>query len=122
MTLIIWSDLHSDLLASDSGLRVSLNVDAVKVSVNNILRTRLGERVMLPEFGSAFPDILFEGMTSDMQENLISSIQDAITTWEPRVKITTLKVYFDPDLHKVRIQLYLQIIGYERIFEHNVLI
>ena len=75
MAVEIWSDLHQDLLASDSGIRKVVNVDSVKTSIDNILRTRLGERVMLPQFGSAFPDILFESMTSDMQDNLISSIQ-----------------------------------------------
>ena len=45
--LLVWSDLHPDLKIGGSGQIVIVeNVEAVYASVNNILLTIMGERVM----------------------------------------------------------------------------
>ena len=49
----IWSDLNNKLQKDVSGdVKKEVNLDAVACAMENILLTRVGERVMRPDFGS----------------------------------------------------------------------
>ena len=60
----------------------------IRESILQILGTRLGERLMNPEFGSRLNDLVFE-QNDDVLEGLIRHyLIDAIKRWEKRVVIT----------------------------------
>lgn len=59
--------------------------DLIKSSIRMILLTRLGERVMLPEFGSRLHELVFEPMSDVLAQLAKAYVIEAIQRWEPRV-------------------------------------
>ena len=117
----VWSDLHYSLeTGADGNIRKAVNVEAVKTSIDNILRTNPGERVMLPEFGAGIRGILFENMNKNLSSELIQKVQSAIEKWEPRVKLQAVNIWLDSDEHTVRVEVKYSIIGYDEIFDYSL--
>ena len=94
-----------------SGLLLALDYDAVKSSIDNILRTNKGERVMLPAFGSDLTGVLWETIDDTVADLLSDQIKDAITTWDPRVTINSIVLTPDYDNHLMKVSLAFQIVG-----------
>jgi len=61
-------------------------------SLQILLSTRLGERVLQPEFGCDLTDILFEEIDQGLVNTLTSLISDAILVFEPRISLDNLDV------------------------------
>lgn len=116
--LLVWSDLHPDLKIGGSGQIVIVeNVEAVYASVNNILLTIMGERVMLRTFAMNFLSILFEPINEDiMKFKFVQRFKQAIEQWEPRVKIEYLDFNSDRDNQTVYIRMEMYIRGYAQVF------
>jgi len=66
--------------------------DILKSSILWIIMTRLGERVMLPEFGTSVPDLVFEPNDSVSAETISGQVQDAIARWDDRIEFRDFKV------------------------------
>ena len=64
-------------------------------AIRIILRTNLGERVMLPEFGTSAGDFLFSDDRAERVAALEESVREALDQWEPR--ITDIEVTADRD-------------------------
>lgn len=74
--------------SEDSGKVISnTGVSRINQSISNILGTDLGERFMVPEFGSKLSTIIFEQNDSITRSLIIEYITDALTKWEPRIRI-----------------------------------
>lgn len=75
----------------------------VRASIYQILGTKPGGRVMVPEFGSRLHEILFEPL-DDIAIALarVYTIQ-AIEKWEPRVQLNDIGVSVSPDSGKLEI-------------------
>lgn len=67
----------------------------VEEAIRIILRTNLGERVMLPEFGTSAGDFLFSDDRAERVAALEESVHEALDQWEPR--ITDIEVTADRD-------------------------
>lgn len=67
----------------------------VEEAIRIILRTNLGERVMLPEFGTSAGDFLFSDDRAERVAALEESVREALNQWEPR--ITDIEVTADRD-------------------------
>lgn len=52
-----------------------------------ILETRVGERVMRPEFGSRISDFMFEPITARTLSLIEEAARSAISRWEPRITL-----------------------------------
>ncbi|MDE7234010.1 MAG: GPW/gp25 family protein [Ruminiclostridium sp.] len=59
--------------------------DNIRESIGLILRTNIGERVMLPEFGTSAGDFLFSDSSAERVSALESSVREALERWEPRI-------------------------------------
>lgn len=59
--------------------------DNIRESIRLILRTNIGERVMLPEFGTSAGDFLFSDSSAERVSSLESSVREALERWEPRI-------------------------------------
>lgn len=117
----IWSDLDHRLSQDAQGaLKKVINVQAVMTSVDNILRTSKGERVMLPEFGSGLKDIMFESMNSPIMDLISQSIKDEIEMWDDRVLVTQIRYSEEPDSNAVIIEIAFMIKGYYKIFKQEI--
>jgi len=68
-------------------LRDKGDKSVIRSSILNILFTRRGERVMLPEFGSSLPDLVFEPNDEITEQELIRVVKDDVETWDPRIEI-----------------------------------
>ena len=62
-------------------------------SVENILTTRFGARIMREYYGSFFPPMLGRANISRQEAPLVmSAIATAIMQWEPRIHITSISM------------------------------
>lgn len=57
----------------------------VEEAIRLILRTNLGERVMLLEFGTAAGEFLFSDSRAERIAALEESVREALEQWEPRI-------------------------------------
>ena len=71
---------------------VSNEVD-IRESLEILLNTNLGERVMLPEYGSNVRSHLFEAISNSKNHFLKESIRVAILRYEPRIILN--EIYID---------------------------
>jgi len=116
----VWSDIYAPISFDGQGaIKIGINAEAVAVSIDNILRTRKMERVMLPEFGSGLDSLLFENISDALADALADEIKTAITTWDPRVQVNSIHLKSDPDRNFVNIHAFFSILGLDKIFEYK---
>jgi len=70
---------------------------AISGAILNIIKTKRGERVMDPDFGSNVYHSLFEPMSTITRITLEAQIENAINEQEPRATLQEVKVSADPD-------------------------
>jgi phage baseplate assembly protein W len=64
----------------------------VRQSLWLILSTTLGERIMLPQFGSQIWEMVFQGIDTTLLTQLQEMVRQAILEWEPRVDVASVDV------------------------------
>jgi hypothetical protein len=64
-------------------------------SIQLVLMTAPGERVMRPQFGCRIWDLLFEPVTPNLLGLIAEAVRDALAQWEPRIEVQ--QVVPDPD-------------------------
>ena len=69
--------------------------ERIKDSIHLILATRIGERVMNPEFGSRLYELVFEPNDEVLQRLLIYYTAEAIKRWEKRVELVKVTILND---------------------------
>jgi phage baseplate assembly protein W len=69
--------------------------DNVAQSVELLLRTAAGERLMRPDFGTAVPSMVFEADSEQHLFELEQALQDSLRRWEPRVEVEGVKALPD---------------------------
>lgn len=62
-------------------------VDHLRQSIIDILTTYPGERIMRPEYGSRIRDLIDRPVNAGWLADLYFSVAQAITRWEPRVRV-----------------------------------
>ena len=66
----------------------------IKSSLEILLSTRLGERVMVPDYGCNLDELLFKPLTLTLKTFVIDLIKTAILYYEPRIDLN--KIEIDP--------------------------
>ncbi len=87
------------------------NEDAIKRSVQNLVRIKLGEVFFDNDFGTRITGSLFELATDDYVDPIKSEIETTISNHEPRVKLTDVVVQNYPDRNCLDITIKYDIIG-----------
>lgn len=67
-------------------------MELVRQSIETILDTEPGERIMLPAFGCGLRRYLMEPNTLSIRTAMREDITSALTTWEPRIRLTNVAV------------------------------
>jgi uncharacterized protein len=67
-------------------------VEDIHQSLQILMSTRLGERVMHDEFGCALDSVVFEEINQGLLNSLDSAISNAILYYEPRITLDKLNV------------------------------
>lgn len=61
-------------------------------SLEILLSTRPGERVMLPEYGCNLEELMFESLDTRMKTLMADKIESAIMYHEPRIKLEDVQI------------------------------
>ena len=69
------------------GVEMTTGQEDIDRSLEILLSTALGERVMLPEYGSNMEDLLFEPIDTGLQTLIFDRINTAILYYEPRIEV-----------------------------------
>lgn len=81
--------------------------DHVVQSVERILLTRVGQRVMREWFGSYVPAALGRPLNEEVLLPLMAAISAALELWEPRVRLVSVDVGSTPREGRVELTLIL---------------
>lgn len=66
--------------------------DLIRSSIYNILTTRKGERVFVPEFGTNLHKLLFEPGDAVTKKLIKQTVTEDVTRWERRVSVSNVRV------------------------------
>ncbi len=83
-------------IGSEGRLAWSTGAQNIRESVQVILLTALGERMMLPQFGCGLQDYLFEPNTVTTRRMIEDTVRQALGHWEPRINLQSVVVEEDP--------------------------
>lgn len=116
----IWSDIHSNIIVDAKGaIKKVTNIDAVIGSIDNILRTHPGERLMLAEFAGGIQDLVFEPAHPENFDDIADRVKREVEIWDPRVMVRSIDFKTEPDIHTVTLIMLFAIRGYDEIFEYS---
>lgn len=87
------------------------NEDAIKRSVINLVRTRVGERFFNSLLGSNIENSFFELANSDLIDPLEIEIRNVISNFEPRVIVRKVSINLEPDQNLINITIIYDIVG-----------
>jgi phage baseplate assembly protein W len=76
-------------------LKMLLDEEDIKSSLEILLTTRLGERVMVPNYGCNLDELLFKPLNLTLKTYVIDLIKTAILYHEPRIEVN--KIAIDPN-------------------------
>ena len=66
--------------------------DQIRSNLKNLLLTKRGERIFQPDFGSGLHDLLFNPATEKFEEDLETTINDAVAKWLPYVIVEDINI------------------------------
>jgi Bacteriophage baseplate protein W len=67
----------------------------IRQSLRILFATVLGERLMLPQYGTDLQKRVFQAATTTFMTQIAASIEKAVLLWEPRIDVN--KVFVQPD-------------------------
>lgn len=70
-------------------------------SLEILLSTRPGERVMLPDYGCNLEELLFENLDTTLKALLTDKIETAILYFEPRIDLESVRLETSRELEGV---------------------
>lgn len=76
------------------------DIECVKEDLLNHIFTEKGERVMMPDFGTRIPMLVFEPNDSETA-NIMREDLETVFNYDPRVQLDALDIYPDPDTHRM---------------------
>lgn len=89
-----------------------VDIDAIIDSIDNIIKTRVGERPFNRDFGSKIEDYLFKPLSFSIGRLILSELIACISRWEKRVEVIALSnVTLRPDTRSYEVILQLTIKG-----------
>ena len=87
------------------------NEDAIKKSVVNLVRTRLGERFFNDLLGTSVENSMFELQNSGISSFLQEEITSLLNNFEPRIKLRTVFIDEPADTNDLNISISYDIVG-----------
>ena len=81
-----------EMLEGDADIQSSLEI---------LLSTRLGERIMVPNYGCNLDEMLFQSLDLTLKTFVIDLIKTAILYHEPRIEVNEINLFSDNELEGV---------------------
>lgn len=88
------------------------DIDLVKMDLLNHIFTRRGERVMMHNFGSIIPDIVFEPLDDDTLDEIEQDLV-RVVNFDPRVELLNFSMVPQYDENRVEAHLELLFIEFD---------
>tara|TARA_R110002153_G_scaffold67909_4_gene180501 strand:+ start:1437 stop:1910 length:474 start_codon:yes stop_codon:yes gene_type:complete len=76
-------------------LNTSVNFEAIKNSLINLITTFPGQKILNPEFGMNFGDLLFLPVSKVRATVIGETISNTVAGFEPRIQVTFIEVVAD---------------------------
>jgi len=89
----------------DKGVKMISDEEDIRNSLEVLLLTRVGERIMQPGYGCNLDVALFEPIDLTMQTYLRDLVSTAIYLYEPRVKPEEITLTAVPEEGKIEIEI-----------------
>ena len=86
-------------------LNTSTNFEAIKNSLINLIKTFPGQKILNPEFGMNFGDILFLPVSKARGTTIGETINNSLIGFEPRININLVEVIADIEQQEYEINL-----------------
>ena len=103
----LYSDINASLAVNPvTGDIAQLdNVESIRASILNILRTRKGERLFQPELGTNIHRMLFQPNTPFTAGQISQELKSSIANQEPRVTVEDIFIKAFPDDYGVQVHI-----------------
>lgn len=97
------------------------DIELVKMDLLNHIFTRRGERVMMPNFGTIIPEVVFEPLTMELVDTIREEVLRVIN-YDPRVELLDIEAQPDFDNHYIYVaaQVYYVELDLVDNFELNI--
>ena len=108
-----WADLDLDFVKHPVTKDIvrKTNVEAVKRSVKNLIRTNRYERLFQPEIDGGVTRHLFGLSTANMKHDIASAIRTCLQNFEPRVIVDNVRVTGDLDKNGFNVSIFFTVIN-----------
>ena len=87
------------------------DVEAVKRSVKNLVQTNFYERPFHPELGCGIRELLFENFTPLTGIFIRRKVEEVITNYEPRARLSQVTVNEQPDRNGIEVTVYFYVMN-----------
>ena len=87
------------------------DVNAVKRSVKNLIQTNHFERPFHPELGCGVRELLFENYTPLTGIFIRRKVEEVITNYEPRARLSQVTVNEQPDRNAIGVTVYFYVMN-----------
>lgn len=84
-------------LSPDGTVASTSGPENIRQSLEIILSTEPGERIMRPNFGCGLREFVYEPNTAATHRLIEERVVRAVQRWEPRVRLESVVVRADPD-------------------------
>ncbi|WJZ47961.1 baseplate wedge subunit [Synechococcus phage DSL-LC03] len=91
------------------------NEAAIKTSVINLVRTKLGSKFFQPEVGTTVEDSLFELANSEIIFKIENEINQVLRNYEPRIFVENIEIDVSDDDLELEVSISYLIIGIESV-------
>lgn len=78
-----------------TGLRIEGDAHLAQ-SIEDLLTTRIGTRVMRRDYGCLLADLLGQPVDAALRVDAVQAVAMALAAWEPRVRLRTARISQDP--------------------------
>lgn len=90
-------------------LNTSVNFEAIKNSLINLITTFPGQKILNPEFGMNFGDLLFLPVSKARATVVGETINNTVAGFEPRIQITYIQVTADIEKQEYELDIEINI-------------
>lgn len=87
------------------GLSLTAADRNIEDSIHLILRTRPGERLYRPDFGSRLSELVFSPLSTQTLLLIRLYVEEALEMWEPRIELDSVQTAPDPIRGRVDITI-----------------
>lgn len=113
-TNITWKDIDITLdKKNDGDVKDDIDIEAVKNSIENILKTMQGSRRMLPTFALGVYNYLFDPIDEITAYEIGENILESINNWDDRVFVEDLLIAPNEDNNQYEISLTFRVRDFE---------